>query len=320
MKIAAFVSLLLLSIMSCSHGQDNPALPEILPDVVTQNKGIALWPEGKMPYDEITPRPSEVYDQNGHVRQVSKPEMYFCPATGPNISDACVIVCPGGGYGMIALVHEGFNTADYLTELGINVFILKYRHTPYRQPAPLADVQRAIRLARRDAAKYQINPEKIGIMGYSAGGHLAATASTMYNEKVYDLDDDREISARPDFSILIYPVITMTEKTHRGSRDNLLGRNPSQELIDKYSCEKRITTDTPPTFLVHSSDDTVVPVANSIMYYQELVKNKINAEMHIFNTGGHGYSVKGIEGQTVANWTSALENWGISLARNVLGK
>lgn len=112
----------------------------------------------------------------------------------------------------------------------------------------------------------------------------------------------------------------MTEKTHRGSRDNLLGRNPSQELIDKYSCEKRITTDTPPTFLVHSSDDTVVPVANSIMYYQELVKNKINAEMHIFNTGGHGYSVKGIEGQTVANWTSALENWGISLARNVLGK
>ncbi len=319
MKVLAFI-LVGLTALTAFAQERSFDLRQILPSVVTDNEGIALWPEGKMPYDNIQPRPEQKYNERGHVQYVSEPELYFCPAKGDQKSDACVIVCPGGGYGIVAFVYEGFNTADYLCERGINVFVLKYRHSPYRQPAPLADVQRAIRLVRRDAGKYGISPNKIGIMGYSAGGHLAATASTMYNEKIYDLEDDRGISARPDYSILIYPVITMGEQTHKGSRDSLLGKNASQELIDKYSCEKHVTADTPPTFLVHSSDDNGVPVANSIKYYQALIANGVDAEMHIYNKGGHGFSIAGRPGKTVEKWTDALENWGMYIGRYVLGR
>ncbi len=305
-----FIAILLISAFSFCLGQEQTKYQFAAAD----KECITLWPEGKMPLAIDNP-PAEVINQRGHVQYVSVPAMYYCPAQGQQVSDACVIVCPGGGYGINAFVHEGMNTADYLTARGVHVFVLKYRHAPYLAPAPLADVQRAVRLVRRDAAKYGINPNRIGIMGYSAGGHLAASASTLYNEKVYELDDDKNISARPDYSILIYPVITMGEKTHGGSRKNLLGDNPDETLIEKYSCEKQVTSDTPPTFMVHSSDDGAVPVANSIMYYQALIANKVEAELHIFNTGGHGYSIAGKPGETNEHWTQALDNWGKSLAK-----
>lgn len=277
-------------------------------------ESIMLWPDGKMPYAIDNPR-SETVNERGNIANVSVPSMLYRPAQGQQVSDACVIVCPGGGYGNLAWIHEGTNTADYLTARGIHVFILKYRHSPYKAPAPLADVQRAIRLVRRNAAIYGINPQRIGIMGYSAGGHLAASASTLYNEKIYDMDDDRDISARPDYSILIYPVITMSQKTHGGSRDNLLGKEPTPEMLEKYSCEKQVNADTPPAFIVHSSDDNAVPVDNAIGYYQALIAHKIDAEMHIYNTGGHGYSIAGRPGETNEHWAKALADWGTAFSK-----
>ena len=279
-------------------------------------KAIDLWPDGEMPY-AIDVNFTET-NSNGSVKDVSKPMLYFCPAQGDNKSDAAVLIIAGGGYSVIVIQHEGFNTANYLTSKGVNAFVLKYRHRPYKQPAPLADAQRAIRLIRRDADKYGINPNKIGVIGYSAGGHLAATISTMYDEKLYDREDDRDISARPDYSMLVYPVITMGPETDQGSKNSLLGNNPSDELIEKWSCQNRVTSDTPPTILFHSTDDTIVPVANSIMYYQSLIKNGVDAEMHIYSKGGHGFGVPGNPNLTSGKWTEALDNWGMYIARTYL--
>ena len=282
-------------------------------------KAIELWPEGEMPY-AIEVNFTESTNSRGNVRDISKPMLYFCPAEGDNASDVAVLVCAGGGYGNIAIQKEGFNTANNLNSKGINAFVLKYRHLQYKQPAPLADAQRAMRLIRRDADAYGINPDKIGVIGYSAGGHLAASVSTMYNEKVYDREDDRNISARPDFSMLVYPVITMGSETHQGSKDNLLGKNASDELSEKWSCENRITSDTPPTILFHCSDDNGVPVANSILYYQSLIKNGIDAEMHIYNKGGHGFGIPGNQNLTSGKWTSDLYNWYTYISSKYLDK
>lgn len=222
-----------------------------------------------------------------------------------------VVICPGGGYRYVSLKNEGFRVAKWFNTLGITAFVLKYRLPSDlimkdKTIGPLQDAQEAIRFLRRNAEKWNLNIDKIGIMGFSAGGHLAATLSTHYNDDVYTVND--EISAKPNFSILIYPVISMNlEITHKGSRKNLLGETPNGTLIEKYSNELQVNSETPKAFLIHATDDTAVPVENSIKYYLALKNNEISAELHLFEKGGHGFGL-GIKG-TSEYWPKLLQNW-----------
>ncbi|PKB17218.1 acetyl esterase/lipase [Flavobacterium sp. 5] len=225
--------------------------------------------------------------------------------------NAAVVICPGGGYSVLSIDKEGINIAKWLNSIGVSAFVLKYRLPSdaimtNKTVGPLQDAQEAIRTLRRNAAKWNLDITKIGIIGFSAGGHLASTASTHYSDKVYDIKDD--ISARPDFSILIYPVISMEDGiTHNGSRESLLGKTASADLIAKYSNEKVVNENTPITFLVHATDDDVVPVENSINYYLALIKNKVSAEMHLYQNGGHGFGL-GTKG-TNTDWPTACKSW-----------
>ncbi|PXY42252.1 beta-galactosidase [Flavobacterium cheongpyeongense] len=279
----------------------------------SQKKEIPLW--DKVP-DAIEPKEytEKIITKNGvaeDVRKVTLPTLtpYFAEPEKSN--GTAVIICPGGAYGMLAINKEGYKIAEWLNHLGINAFVLKYRLPSdeimkNKTVAPLQDAQEAIRMLRRNAAKWKLNPNKIGIMGFSAGGHLAATLSTHYNDKVYTPIDT--ISAKPNFSVLIYPVISMQEGvTHQGSKDNLLGKNAPVEIVEKYSNEKQITASTPKTFLVHATDDKAVPVENSINYYLALKKEKVSAEMHLYEDGGHGFGL-GVKG-TNAAWPKTFEKW-----------
>lgn len=224
---------------------------------------------------------------------------------------AAVIICPGGGYGVLSIDKEGINIAKWFNSIGVSAFVLKYRLPSDdimtdKAVGPLQDAQEAIRTLRRNAVKWNLDITKIGIMGFSAGGHLASTASTHYLDKIYESKED--ISARPDFSLLIYPVISMENGiTHNGSKENLLGKTASADLIAKYSNEKAVNENTPPTFLIHATDDQAVPVENSINYYLALKKNKVPAEMHLYQDGGHGFGM-GIKG-TNTDWPSACKKW-----------
>ncbi|HEX8608675.1 MAG TPA: alpha/beta hydrolase, partial [Pedobacter sp.] len=223
---------------------------------------------------------------------------------------AAVIICPGGGYGILAIDHEGFNVAKRFTEMGVTAFVLKYRLPSDaimvdKSFGPLMDAEQAIYLVRKDAVKWGVNPKKIGIMGFSAGGHLASTLTVHYNDS--KIENKEKISLRPDFSILIYPVITFGENTHRGSVNNLLPVVVSAAQIDYFSNEKHVTADTPPTFLVHANDDDAVPVQNSMDFNAALVKNKAKGELHIYQNGGHGF---GLHNPTTSDdWFERLHNW-----------
>lgn len=213
---------------------------------------------------------------------------YFAnPATA---TGAAVVVLPGGGYGGLA-PHEGRDYAMWLNELGISAFVLKYRlgSGGYRHPIMLNDAARAIRYVRSKAGEWKLDPKRIGIMGSSAGGHLASTVLTHFDAGDPNAADpiDRQ-SSRPDLGILCYPVITMGEKTHQGSRRNLLGDNPSPELIKLLSNELQVTKDTPPTFLFHTAEDTAVPVENSLMFADALAKNRVPFSLHVYPKGPHG--------------------------------
>jgi acetyl esterase/lipase len=248
--------------------------------------------------------------------QVTTPLLYrYQPKkTVPNGS--AILICPGGGYSHLTMYKEGKKVALWLNSLGITAFVLKYRMPTDlimkdKSIGPLQDAQEAIRIIRRNAKEWNIDPDKIGVLGFSAGGHLASTLATHYLDKVYDAD---ATSARPDFSILIYPVISMEDGiTHNGSKVSLLGQNASKELIDKFSNEKRVGANTPKTFLVHASDDKVVPVENSINYYMNLIKYNVPVEMHLYEHGGHGFGL-GTKG-THTEWPKACEKW---LAENLL--
>jgi acetyl esterase/lipase len=210
-------------------------------------------------------------------------------------SGTAVLICPGGGYGVLAFAHEGNDIAKWLNNNGIAGIILKYRLPSDiimkdKSVGPLQDAQEAMRTIRRNAQAWNINPRKIGVIGFSAGGHLASTLSTHFAEKVYETKDTT--SARPDFSVLLYPVITMDASfTHAGTRRNLIGDNPSEEAIRRFSNNLQITEKTPPAFIVHSADDNGVPVKNSFVYYEGLLQYKIPSELHIFQKGGHGYGL-----------------------------
>jgi acetyl esterase/lipase len=208
-----------------------------------------------------------------------------------------VVICPGGGYMGTACDHEGQQVAEALNEFGITAFVLKYRLPDDRTCTekswvPLQDAQQAIRIVRTHAAEWNVNPHKIGIMGFSAGGHLASTAATHFQRNA-DAGNKDTTSVRPDFVALIYPVISFSDKlTHGGSRDRLLGPHPDAAQIQLFSNELQVTHASPPAFLVHAGDDEVVPVGNSIAYYEACLRNRVPAEMHLYPAGGHGFGLR----------------------------
>jgi acetyl esterase/lipase len=210
---------------------------------------------------------------------------YLVPGAGPN---ACVVVCPGGGYSGRA-AHESEPIARWLNTLGISAVVLDYRVKPYQHPIPLGDAQRAIRFVRAKAAEWRIDPRRVGILGFSAGGHLAASASTIFDAGNPNAPDpiDRQ-SCRPDATVLCYPVISFGEFRHNGSMVNLLGKDPDSKLRESLSLETRVTPQTPPTFLWHTSDDQAVPVENSLLYAMALRRNKVPFALHVFPHGPHG--------------------------------
>jgi acetyl esterase/lipase len=228
-------------------------------------------------------------------------------------SDAAVIVCPGGGYGILAWDHEGTSIGEWYASKGVTAFVLKYRLPQDElfdnaEIRPLQDAQQSIRYIRQNANKLGVSANKIGIMGFSAGGHLAATTSTHFSNQVGEITNPR-VSVRPDFTVLMYPVVSFSDKIgHVGSRDNLIGKNPSVAKIESYSNELQVSKDTPPAFLVHAFDDWV-HVDNSLNYYKALRKNGVASEMHLYDRGGHGFSMKKTNKGPVASWPARLEEW-----------
>ena len=293
------------------------ALGMSLPAFSQTKESIPLWDRIPSEIQSAAYVEKTELDKNGvisGVRYVTQPTLTIYLADPKKSNGTAVIICPGGGYGMLAINKEGYKVAEWLNNLGINAFVLKNRLPSDlimkdKNIGPLQDAQEAVRLLRRNAQKWNLNPNKIGIMGFSAGGHLAATLSTHYNDKVYDAKDN--VSARPDFSILIYPVISMEDAiTHKGSKENLLGKNVGDVMIGNYSNEKQVTAETPKTFLVHATDDKAVPVENSINYFLALKQHQVPVEMHIYENGGHGFGL-GVQG-TNKNWPKACEKWLIS--------
>jgi len=281
----------------------------------SQTLTLKLWPDG-IPGSKNDPSYVEnIITTGGRVTRATNvvtPDLTVFLPDPSKASGAAVLICPGGGYGTLAFDHEGNAIAAWLNDNGIAGIILKYRLPSDRimtdkSIGPLQDAQEAMRVIRRNATEWKIDPKRVGVIGFSAGGHLASTISTHYADKVYDVKDN--ISARPDFSLLIYPVISMdTTITHRGSRNNLIGIDPTERNVLRFSNEKQITSDTPPAFLVHSSDDNAVPVMNSIGYYMGLQKKKIPAELHIFQKGGHGYGLAP-NGGTESSWPALCIKW-----------
>jgi acetyl esterase/lipase len=240
-----------------------------------------------------------------------KPTLTIYQPAADQANGTAVIVCPGGGYGHLAVGHEGHDIGEWLKSLGVTAFVLKYRIAPrYHHPAPLDDAQRAIRLARSRAAEWKINPKRIGIMGFSAGGHLASTAGTHFDAGQSEaVDPIDRASCRPDFLILCYPVISFTtDYTHMGSRDNLLGKDADAKLVERFSNEKQVTPDTPPTFLFHTNEDSGVPPENSVLFYLALRKAKVPAEMHIYQRGRHGVGLAK-QDPILGTWSDRLSDW-----------
>ena len=249
---------------------------------------IKLWPNGAPNENGI-----KAQKENGPV-YVAEPALYVYPAENPN--GMAIIACPGGGYYHLATAHEGHDMAAWFNSQGITYSVLIYRMPNGHNEVPLSDAHQAIRIMREKSKDLKFS--KLGIMGSSAGGHLASTAATHFDE-----------STKPDFQILFYPVITMDKRyTHMGSRNNLLGSNPDEKLVELYCNEKQVNPQTPPAFIMHSSDDKTVPVENSINYYMSLVKNRVSASLHTYPIGGHGwgYSDSFIYKR---QWTGELEKW-----------
>jgi acetyl esterase/lipase len=279
-----------------------------------QNKVVDLW-NGKLPGGIQNDSFKQVVDTAaGWIDKCSivNPSLAVYLAPKEKATGTAVIICPGGSYSGLAIKHEGSQVAKWLNSLGISAFVLTYRLPDDRimenkSIGPMQDGQCAIRFVRSHAKVLGVDPRKIGIVGFSAGGHLAATLSTRYNENVYQSDD--LISARPDFSLLIYPVISMDPGiTHWGSRVNLLGDSPSLEMVKLYSNELQVTSETPPAFMVHSMDDGAVAAQNSINYATALHNAHVACELHLYQTGGHGYGL-GNSKNTESSWPEACRKW-----------
>jgi acetyl esterase/lipase len=248
------------------------------------------------------------------------PTLTIYPVDPEKATGAAVVVCPGGGYSGLAMDHEGKQVAEWMNARGVAAFVLKYRTASIKKTplleAPMFDVQRAIRHVRANAGDYKIDAKKIGVMGFSAGGHLASTAATHFdNGKADATDATDKASCRPDFAILCYPVISMkTGTTHGGSRQNLIGAKPDDKLVDFFSNELQVTEATPPTFLFHTDEDKAVLPENSLLFYMALKKAKVPAEMHLYEKGHHGVGLandpkweKGVP--NIRTWPERLEGW-----------
>ena len=247
--------------------------------------------------------------QFGGYKSISKPTLEIYLPAKEQANGSAVIICPGGGYGMESYRLEGLNIARTLMNHGTAAFILKYRLPsdsimPDKSIGPLQDAQQAVKVVRQRAAEWNIDPDKIGIMGFSAGGHLASSEGTHFNTCL--IPNKEHISVRPDFMILVYPVISMTDKlTHTGSRKNLLGENPTAEKIEFFSNELQVTDQTPPAYLTHTGDDKLVDVDNSIAFYEALRHHNVPAEMHIYPKGNHGFVLS----IPTEEWMKPLFQW-----------
>ncbi len=283
-----------------------------------QDTIMPLWPKA-IP-NQIESEEKEVVEHTDDgitwITNVQTPTLEVYLPAPKHANGQAVIIFPGGGYHGLAYDWEGTDIAKSLTVKGVAGIVVKYRLpwsksiTEGKNVVPLQDAQRAIRLVRSKAAAWGIAPDKIGIMGFSAGGHLASSLGTHYKDKVYQRQDAADdLSARPDFMALIYPVITLGHpSTHTGSRTSLLGENPTQEEVDYLSNEKHVDGNTPPTFLLHAMDDKAVSVENSILFFGALREHHIPATMHVYPTGGHGFSMA-LNDERLKNWMDLLFNW-----------
>jgi acetyl esterase/lipase len=233
----------------------------------------------------------------------------FLVPAGKGVGTA-VIVCPGGGYQGLSMDKEGDQIARWLNSLGVTAFVLKYRLGPkYHHPVELGDAQRAIRTVRSKTAEYRLLPDRIGIMGFSAGGHLASTAGTHFDAGDANASDPIDkVSSRPDFLVLCYPVISFGTFAHQGSRRNLLGENADPKLVENLSNETQVTAQTPPTFLFHTTTDATVPVENSVLFYSALRKAGVPAELHIYERGPHGVGLAQTD-EALSSWPARLADW-----------
>lgn len=258
---------------------------------------IKLYPKGPKVSNGLENK--ETHRREDFIINISDPRMYFYPAAKEKATGTAVLICPGGGYGGVSIINEGKNIAEWFNNLGITAFVLYYRMPNERTTIPLTDAQVALKIISKRAKEWKINKNKIGIMGFSAGGHLASTVGTHFKSK----------KERPAFMILGYPVVTMNkELTHEGSRNNLLGKNPSEESVKLYSNELQVTKKTPPTFIVHAQDDNAVPIANSRNLLKALQEKNVPAELHEYEVGGHGFGMKK-KNIPADNWNQELEKW-----------
>lgn len=276
-----FITTLLLFVTTMLSAQNTLELP--------------LWPAGAPNSNGLTGTEEDL--DGGRVANVVTPSITVYKANQPN--GMAIIMCPGGGYARLAMNHEGHDMAPWLNAQGITYVVLKYRMPNSYYEVPLSDAEQAIRLVRQHAAEWGVRPDRIGIMGASAGGHLSASLATLYSSD----------ETRPDFQILFYPVISMQPGiTHGGSRQNLLGENPSQELENKYTLEKQVNERTPQAFIMLSADDGAVPPANGIHYFEALLQHQVPATLHVYPTGGHGWGFR--DAFTYKRqWTGELEKW-----------
>lgn len=284
--------------------------------VATSQDVLKLWPDGAIP-NAITGvqdnEKSVTTDGILRISNVSVPTITAYQAPKDKATGAAVMICPGGGYSILAAGHEGEDIARWLNGMGVTAFVLKYRLPDEKimtsqQEVPLMDAMQGMKLIRQNAARYGIDANKIGVMGFSAGGHLASTLATHYHRGAQASDGG--LQSKPNFAILLYPVVTFGDKAHTGSRDKLLGKlNTSPEMIAYYSNELQVTDQTPPTFLVHSEDDKAVPVENSISFYLACLKNGVPAEMHLYPTGGHGYGLRTAKFGSLNNWPESCRTW-----------
>jgi acetyl esterase/lipase len=285
--LSALASFSFLSFCMCSSAQD------------VQPVTSPLWAEGAP-------------DAKG-TEAKDKPTLIAYALPKSDKPNPAIVICPGGGYGGLAMDHEGHQIAKWLNGLGISAFICDYRHRGkgYGHPAPMQDVQRAIRTVRNKAGEWGVDSAKIGVLGFSAGGHLASTAVTHFDAGLAEGDAIANTSCRPDFGVLCYPVIAFNQSyTHKGSQENLLGKNADAKLIEQMSNEKQVTSQTPPTFLWHTTEDKAVPPENSVVFYLALVKAGVPAELHIYEKGQHGIGLgRTTKTPAAAEWTKACENW-----------
>ncbi|MFC4220547.1 alpha/beta hydrolase [Flagellimonas marina] len=281
-----------------------------------QDTIMPLWSK-KIPNQEPSNEKEKIETERFKwISNVQEPTIEVYLPTKSNANGQAVVIFPGGGYYGLAYDWEGIDMAKALNSRGVAGIVVKYRLplsksiVKEKEVVPLQDAQRAIRLVRSKAAEWNISEEKIGIMGFSAGGHLASTLGTHYEDDVYEKQDEADdVSARPNFMALIYPVISMEKSTtHTGSRGALLGDNPSDEMSDRFSANKNVTKDTPPTFLLHAQDDEGVPVENSILMFSALKKENVPVTMHIYPKGGHGFSLA-LQDKRLNNWMTLLYEW-----------